>query len=218
MPNEKIIQVSVARDEERGRFLLVALTERGTIWVADSNDEAEDFDWRKRSTADPICEGRMTALTKQQLTELTAEWIAWRKEIGVPVDATAPVAKGLTIPEVKVRDAAVIQAVMSAVAPVIYELEQKTAALSARVTDLEAQRNEMKYCGVWREGKEYTSGSFATHDGALWHANKKTEEKPGMSGDWTMAAKSGSNPRSDAATSGPRNGSAHGPPANPRLR
>jgi hypothetical protein len=57
MPSEKIIQVAISRDEERGRFLLVALTERGTIWVADSDDEAEDFDWR-RIDGPPIASAR----------------------------------------------------------------------------------------------------------------------------------------------------------------
>jgi hypothetical protein len=65
-----------------------------------------------------------------------------------------------------------------------------------RYHSMEAQRDEMKYCGIWREGKQFTAGSFVTCDGAMWHANKRTSEKPGTTGDWTLAAKSG-NPRAN---------------------
>lgn len=88
-----------------------------------------------------------------------------------------------------------IAAIIQGIAPIIKDeveaLQKQIAALSARVVELEAQRDEMKYCGVWRPEKIYTPGSFATCDGAMWHANRKTAEKPGASGDWTMCAKSG---------------------------
>jgi hypothetical protein len=100
------------------------------------------------------------------------------------------------------QEAGIIKGVASALHDEIEPLKAQIAALTARVLELEAQRDEMKYCGVWREGRAYTPGSFATHDGAMWHANKKTAEKPGASGDWTMCAKSGwptSHPRSNTA-------------------
>jgi hypothetical protein len=160
-------------------------------------------------------------LTKEMLDAETAAWREHRAALGYPVDACAPVAKGLTVPEVKVRDAAVIQAVMSAVAPVIYDLEKQIAALSARVAELEA-RPALKYIGVFRDdGRKYSEGSAITHDGGIWIALKATTERPNHSADWQLAVKSGgqptANPRSDtAATSHARNGSAGGP-ARPRT-
>ena len=58
--------------------------------------------------------------------------------------------------------------------------------------------------------------SECTHDGARWIAHKRTSDKPGASGDWTMIEKSATPaPRSDtAAASHHRNGSAL--PARPR--
>jgi hypothetical protein len=144
-------------------------------------------------------------LTKDELDRANAEWLAWRKSIDAPTPATKalPSIAALTARE---------KALLAGIAPFIHELEK-------RIEVLEAQRDEMRYCGTWREGKDYTAGSFATHDGAMWHANRRTSEKPGASGDWTMAAKSGqptASPRPDAATSNPRNG--HDGLPNPRFR
>ena len=129
-------------------------------------------------------------LSKAELDRVTA---AWRDDLAARYpSAGEPAAKAVTVPaEVKAGDRVVIDAVIGAIAPVIHALEQKTVALQTRIEELEAQRDEMKYCGVWREGKEYSPGSFTTHDGAMFHANRKTSEKPGASGDWVMAAKSG---------------------------
>ena len=100
--------------------------------------------------------------------------------------AHTPVVKSVTVPAVKSHDAMLIQSVVRAVAPHIIALEKQIAELQARVLELESAQGEMKYCGVWREGKEYTSGSFVTHDGALFHANRKTSARPGDSanGSW----------------------------------
>lgn len=46
------------------------------------------------------------------------------------------------------------------------------------------------YKGVWRAGRTYPAGSFVTHGGSMWHADKATERKPGE-GDWTLAVKRG---------------------------
>jgi hypothetical protein len=147
---------------------------------------------------------------------LDAEVAAWREHCaahGYPVDAPVPAAKGLTVPEVKVRDRVVIEAVMSAVAPHIHELEQKLAALSTRVLELERKG----YVGIWKEGKEYSPQSEVTHEGARWISHKRTTDRPGSSADWTMMEKSEpANPRSESAAAHARNGSFN--PANPRFR
>jgi hypothetical protein len=113
------------------------------------------------------------------------------------------------------HDRGLLQGVAETLAPYLKKIE----ALERRLAALEAQRDEMKYCGVWREGKEYSPGSFATHDGAMFHANRRTSEKPGASGDWTMCAKSGwptAHSRSDpAATAHARVNGQH---PNPRMR
>jgi hypothetical protein len=147
----------------------------------------------------------MAALTKAELDETTREWredLARRgHSVGAPKQ---PVAKGLpSAVGLSARDKGLLQGVAESIAPYLKRIEQ----LEQRVAELEASASEMKYCGVWREGKTYSSGSFATHDGAMFHANRKTSERPGSSGDWVMAAKSGQpvpHPRSDATTVTPR--------------
>jgi hypothetical protein len=154
----------------------------------------------------------MAALTKERLD---AETAAWREDLaarGHPVDAPASVAKGLTIPEVKVRDAALIKAVVSAVAPVIHELQTRVAALEARPA--------LKYLGTWKENKTYSAGTFITDAGAVWYCNGSTTSRPGENADWSLAVKSGDHSaaslRSDAAPAHARDGSFNS--ANPRFR
>jgi hypothetical protein len=60
----------------------------------------------------------------------------------------------------------------------ITELEAKYKALEAKSNALEAEvarqraiieaMGEVKYCGVWKEGREYLRGNFATIKGATW--------------------------------------------------
>jgi hypothetical protein len=149
------------------------------------------------------------ALTKAQLDEFAAAWRADCAAAGY-VDTLAPVAKGLS--EVKVRDRAVIEACMRAVAPVIHALEQRVAELEARPA--------LKYLGTWKQDKTYSAGTFITDAGAVWYCNASTTSRPGENADWSLAVKSGgvptSSPRPDAAaTASPRNGNAA---SNPRLR
>jgi hypothetical protein len=156
-------------------------------------------------------------LTKQALDQVTRDFRAWCDE--QPRAVAAPEKGVESTPLPKSGNAALIKGVVTAVAPYIHELEQKLAALTARVAELEAAQGEMRYCGVWREGKEYSAGSFATDGGALWHANRTTAARPGSSGDWVMAAKSGQpivHARSETPPAHARNGGAGGP-ANPRA-
>jgi hypothetical protein len=145
----------------------------------------------------------MAALTKEQLE---AEVAAWREHrAGYEVEPE-PVAKEANFAPLGAKDAnlaplgakaapavpkVLIAGILKAVAPFVYSLEQQVTALATRVQELEAAQGEMRYCGVWRSEKEFSAGSFATHAGALWHANRRTSAVPGNTGDWTMVAKGG---------------------------
>jgi hypothetical protein len=159
-------------------------------------------------------------MTEEELAEALAHAVPhrpWVKDDAKPAAATKWAKENPAKFELM---KGIIAGVVPALHDEIEPLKAQISALQARVLELEAQRDEMRYCGVWREGKEYTPGSFTTHDGALWHANRKTAERPGNSGDWVLAAKSGqpvAHPRPDAATPNARNGSFHGT-SNPRFR
>lgn len=62
----------------------------------------------------------------------------------------------------------------------------------SRLTDIEGRLEQMSqgYKGVWKPGT-YPAGSFVTHGGSMWHADKATDFKPGEGGGWTLAVKSG---------------------------
>jgi hypothetical protein len=47
----------------------------------------------------------------------------------------------------------------------------------------------MRYCGVWKEGREYTPGQTVTRNGTLFHCGLFTSAKPGESHDWQMIHK-----------------------------
>lgn len=49
----------------------------------------------------------------------------------------------------------------------------------------------MIYRGVRQEGRQYYPGDTVTFGGSLWHCNAVTDEKPGLSDNWTLAAKKG---------------------------
>lgn len=69
------------------------------------------------------------------------------------------------------------------------DLAQRLAQLERRVAQLETR--QLKYVGVWQSGTIYEPGSFATHAGSTWHANWRTDHKPGMSDAWSLAVKQG---------------------------
>ena len=72
------------------------------------------------------------------------------------------------------------------------ELEQRAAALDARVQELES-RPGLAYQGVWEEGKWYRHGDVVTRDGAMWHSNLNSNfAKPGQVPlSWTLCVKAG---------------------------
>jgi hypothetical protein len=47
------------------------------------------------------------------------------------------------------------------------------------------------YKGVWKQGVTYPAGSFITHGGSMWHADKETDFRPGEGGGWTLAVRKG---------------------------
>lgn len=66
---------------------------------------------------------------------------------------------------------------------------KSVAPLSARLATIEA-KGWPEYMGVHQVGRTYLRGQFVTHDGSLWHANRETVTRP-PGGDWTLAAKKG---------------------------
>lgn len=50
---------------------------------------------------------------------------------------------------------------------------------------------QLKYCGVFEQGRDYAEGNFCTLSGSLWHCNRTgTKARPGDgSPDWTLAVK-----------------------------
>lgn len=50
----------------------------------------------------------------------------------------------------------------------------------------------MVYRGTYKEGQDYRRGDMVTQAGSIWHANAVTQDRPGISKAWTLAAKRGS--------------------------
>jgi uncharacterized small protein (DUF1192 family) len=77
---------------------------------------------------------------------------------------------------------------------VIDPLRDRIAALEAKISRIEVTleaRGEMKYCGIWEEGREYSRGHFTTTAGSLWHAEQTTRSRPGTDATWRLAVKKG---------------------------
>lgn len=56
-----------------------------------------------------------------------------------------------------------------------------------------AQRPDLSYHGVWKEGTHYRRGNWVTYSGSLWHCNDTgTTDRPGDGSEgWTLAVKKG---------------------------
>lgn len=56
-----------------------------------------------------------------------------------------------------------------------------------------AQRPDLSYQGVWKEGTHYRRGNWVTYSGSLWHCNDTgTTDRPGDGSEgWTLAVKKG---------------------------
>jgi hypothetical protein len=53
------------------------------------------------------------------------------------------------------------------------------------------ETNQLAYCGVWDEGREYSRGSLVTFAGSMWHANQATRARPGVNAAWRLCVKRG---------------------------
>ena len=69
--------------------------------------------------------------------------------------------------------------------------DDKIAALEARIMAMESHVAELKYCGVWGDGKTYKRGNSCTHDGSIWIALRDTEGRPGQCLEWQLAVRRG---------------------------
>jgi HK97 family phage prohead protease len=67
----------------------------------------------------------------------------------------------------------------------------KFLAGSVEASERRMDQQASAYKGVWQAGKAYPVGSFVTHAGSMWHADKLTDLKPGEGGGWTLAVKRG---------------------------
>jgi len=69
--------------------------------------------------------------------------------------------------------------------------KSRVTALEQRIAALEAKPAVLRYMGPFEQGREYSPGEFVTHRGSLWHANERTNAKPGDGAAWTLAVKAG---------------------------
>lgn len=81
-------------------------------------------------------------------------------------------------------------------ASITANMDSTFAMLRAMATEIEGVQRRIDeqgraYKGVWKPGT-YAAGSFVTHGGSMWHADKATDFKPGEGGGWTLAVKKGS--------------------------
>lgn len=78
----------------------------------------------------------------------------------------------------------------AAVSTELAAMEARVQALDVRLSVVE--QKGFAYCGVWKVGQIYGMGSWVTDHGALWHANRRTDRRPGE-GDsgWILAVKAG---------------------------
>jgi hypothetical protein len=73
----------------------------------------------------------------------------------------------------------------------IKTVKGRSAALEARVAQLEQQPPSPHYQGVFQEEKAYARGSLVTKAGGLWLALEHTTHTPGRSDQWKLIVKSG---------------------------
>jgi hypothetical protein len=101
------------------------------------------------------------------------------------------------------KEAGLIKAVASGIAPVILSFLQKTfgpvgrdlADLQTRVKELE-ERPALKYVGTWKADGIYRTGMFVTDAGSLWHAQRASvNERPGSGDAFVLVAKKGRDAR-----------------------
>jgi hypothetical protein len=90
----------------------------------------------------------------------------------------------------KIADS-VFAAVKGYVASMLKPLSDRTTELERKLSEAHSKGFRIQYVGVYRDGKSYEAGQFATHQGGLWHCNEDTDMRPGSGPHWTLAVKSG---------------------------
>jgi hypothetical protein len=79
--------------------------------------------------------------------------------------------------------------------PLLAERLARLDALDKKIEESEARLAALKaftFQGAWEDGRQYNSGNFVSHGGAVFHANADTKSKPGNgSADWTLAVARG---------------------------
>jgi hypothetical protein len=68
---------------------------------------------------------------------------------------------------------------------------ERISGLERKLSEAERKGFGIRYAGVYKDGKSYEAGQFATHQGGLWHCNEDTSTRPGTGPHWTLAVKSG---------------------------
>jgi hypothetical protein len=86
---------------------------------------------------------------------------------------------------------AAFNVLLETITDAIKTVKGRSAALEARVRQLEEQPPSPHYHGVFQEGKTYSRGSLTTQSGGLWLALDKTTQRPGRSDQWKLIVKSG---------------------------
>ena len=111
------------------------------------------------------------------------------RDLPVSISAKPPeLTKEQSRTPLRLRD---LRWMMEAIAGGVNEaIAKATEPLRQRIAELEA-RPSVKYLGVWREDKVYSSGSMVTDQGSVWHAERATMTRPGTSNDWVLAVKRG---------------------------
>src|SRR5262245_36041085 len=84
------------------------------------------------------------------------------------------------------------------------QVDDRTIELSARRGELVKTLGRFTfpidlYCGVHVEGKQYSPGDNVTFQGAVWHCNQETRERPNGGPAWTLKVKRGRDGREGRA-------------------
>ncbi|MGY6517386.1 MAG: hypothetical protein ACXIUZ_01600 [Lysobacteraceae bacterium] len=85
----------------------------------------------------------------------------------------------------------VVDALHKGILAAFKKRDERIAKLESRIDEAERKGFGIRYAGVWKPGKHYTEGQFATFQGGLWHCNADTDTRPGTGPHWTLAVKSG---------------------------
>jgi hypothetical protein len=85
----------------------------------------------------------------------------------------------------------IVGAEMRAIKDAMSDLTARLDALEARLDALESGGGELRYAGTWQKGNTYLKGNFVTDRGSLWHAEQRTQSRPGADSTFRLAAKSG---------------------------